>query len=132
LPRWRRIDLVRYVLLILAAAVVIPLAAAEADWRSPARTEVPAIELQRDPQVVRVQPRAKATPKPRRRAAPVSRPRSASRATPVRRSPVRARPSPPARARTTQPSRQVGARQVTPRPAPAGGDDDDEAVDGDD
>jgi hypothetical protein len=126
---------VRYVLLIVAAAVVIPLAAAEADWRSPARTEVPAIELQRDPQVVRVRPRAKATPKPRRRAAPVSRPRPVRRATPVRevrRSPVRARPSPPARARTRQPTRPVGARQVTPRPAPAGVDDDDEAVDGDD
>jgi hypothetical protein len=44
---------------------------------------------------------------------------------------VRTRPSSTARARTTQPSRPVGARQVTPRPAPAGGDDD-EAVDGDD
>lgn len=123
----------RYVLLIVAAAVVIPLAAAETDWRSPARTEVPAIELQRDPQVVRVQPRAKARARPGRRAVPVSRPKPVRRATPVRRSPVRARPSPPARARTRQPTRQVGARQVTPRPAPAGvDDDDDEAVDGDD
>jgi hypothetical protein len=129
--------LVRYLLLIVAAAVAIPLAAAEADWRSPARTEVPGIELRRDRPVVRV--KAKPKPKAERKARPVHRPRRRV----VRTSPSAKRTwtkpptrtwTPPKRTRTS-PSRQVGAQAITSRPAPAGADDDvgeTEARDGDD
>jgi hypothetical protein len=129
-----RSTLLRYLLLILAAAVAIPLAAAEADWRSPAKTEVPGIELPRDRPVVQVKTKAK--PKAERKATPVQKPRRrVVRAKPS--SAVRTRTKPqrtwtaPERTRTT-PRRQVGAQPVTPRPAPAGRDDDDEVGDGDD
>lgn len=129
-----KIDLLRYVLLILAAVVAIPLAAAEADWRSPARTQVPEIELQRKPVVVRVKPAAKPNAKAKQAAKPTSRPAAAPRATPpppVTRNPVRATPR--VAQPGTAPRPQAGARRVTPQPARAGPDDDQpEAPDGDD
>jgi hypothetical protein len=143
---------VRYLLLIVAAAVAIPLAAAEADWRTPARTKVPRIELQRDRPVVRVRakPKAERTKPKAERTKPKAertKPKAERRATRVqkpRRRVVRTRPSSavrtwtkpqrtwtaPERTRTTS-RRQVGARTVNPRPAPAGGDED-EVGDGDD
>jgi hypothetical protein len=136
---------VRYLLLIVAAAVAIPLAAAEADWRTPARTKVPRIELQRDRPVVRVRAKPKAErTKPKAERTKPKAERKATRVQKPRRRVVRTRPSSavrtwtkpqrtwtaPERTRTTS-RRQVGARTVNPRPAPAGGDED-EVGDGDD
>jgi hypothetical protein len=127
---------VRYLLLIVAAAVAIPLAAAEADWRSPDQTEVPGIELRRDAPPVRAKAKPSAKPKAKRKAIRVQTPRRrAARPRPVR---VRTRARPPERTwsppKTTRtpPRREGGARAVTPRPAPAGDDDEAEVGDGDD